>query len=192
MTKLVLTAPHPTLRQTALPIKKVDKKLLDNIQELLIALEGETDPPGVGMAFPQINKSISGLAYRPEVKNNRSANFQVTILLNPVITSHSLDQSFGEDPDEPDLEGCLSVPNLYGPVPRWNWVELKYEIIKEGQLALQTQRFTDYHARIIQHELDHLNGILFTDHLIKLDLPAYVKQGNEFVELTDRDILQIF
>lgn len=192
MATQVLTAPHPTLRQTAQPIKTVDKKLLDNIKQLIIALEGEKDPPGVGMAFPQIDKSIRGFALRPDAKGDNPAHAKIKILINPVITAHSTNQSFGEDPDEPDFEGCLSVPKIYGPVPRWDWLELDYEIIKDEQLLKQSQRYTGYVARVIQHELDHLDGILFTDHLLKLDLPAFIKQGDEFAELMDRDILQVF
>ena len=194
MKSLVITAPHPTLRKVSLPITKVDQKLKKNIQLLIQALKQEIDPPGVGMAFSQINKSISGFAIRPTATRTlpAKADAEIKVLLNPVIKAHSKTRELGEDQSEPDYEGCLSVPLIYGPVPRWSWLELEFQTIKNDQLITQTSRFTGYSARIVQHEMDHLNGILFTDHLLKLNLPAYVKKGYDFVEIEDRKILQVF
>ncbi len=195
MSNPIITAPHPTLRKKAQPIKKVDKKLLDNIKLLITALDYEQDPQGVGLAFPQINKSLQAFAFKPDkitAENFKKESREAKILLNPTIKAHSSDKTFGTDPDEPDYEGCLSIPNVYGPVPRWTWVELEYQIIKNKQLTTQNKKFTAYAARIVQHELDHLQGILFTDYLLKLNLPAYLKQGDQFIEMTNRDLLKVY
>lgn len=185
----IITAPHPTLRQTAKRIDVVDKKLLQNIDLLIKNLLLEKDPEGVGLAFPQINKSLRAFAFRPDPKEK---NIPTQVLINPEITQHSQEQVLGERSGEPDLEGCLSVPNLYAPVPRWSWIELTFELIEDNQLVLKKERFENYHARIIQHELDHLNGILFTDHVLKFNLPIYIEDGDKMVELEDKELLEAY
>jgi len=112
--------------------------------------------------------------------------------INPIIKKHSNDYTFGPDPENPRLEGCLSMPGLYGPVPRWEWVELEYQAIYDGEFVDKKSRFDGFHARVIQHEIDHLDGILFTDYSLEYDLPVYVEKKNELVELTDRGALELF
>ncbi|KUK79853.1 MAG: Peptide deformylase [Microgenomates bacterium 39_7] len=185
----IITAPHPTLRQQAKPVTKIDKKLLQNIDLLIENLLLEKDPQGVGLAFPQINKSIRGFAFRPETKKGKSST---QVFLNPKIVSRSESQSFGENNDEPEMEGCLSIPQFYAPVPRWDWIELEYQLTDNQRLSNQQQRFCGYHARIIQHELDHLNGILFTDYVLKYDLPLYVQKGGELVPFEDKELLKAY
>lgn len=187
----VIRAPHPTLRQTAQAITQVDKKLLQNVELLVESLLEEKDPEGVGLAFPQIDRSIRAFAYRPD-KENQTKPEDVLVLFNPVITSHSQIQVLGEDPQEPDLEGCLSVPNLYAPVPRWSWVKLQFQVIQDEKLVDRQQRFAGYQARIVQHELDHLDGILFTDYVLKLNLPIYFQEGEKMVPMPDRNILKMY
>ncbi len=188
----IITAPHPTLRKKAQHITKVDKKLLQNIEELKKALLLEKDPEGVGLAFPQINKSIRAFAFRPQIDKKSKNVASIQIIINPTITQHSKNQVLGRNPQKPDLEGCLSVPHLYAPVPRWSWIELEYKLIEDNSLTKKNERFEDYSARVIQHEYDHLNGILFTDHVIKHNQPIYIEEGEHYTVLTDRSILSIY
>ena len=185
----IITAPHPTLRKKANPVTTVDKKLLQNIQLLIENLVLEKDPQGVGLAFPQINKSIRGFAFRPETNKNKNA---VRVFLNPKILSHSETQSFGENENEPDLEGCLSVPKFFAPIPRWDWLELEFQLVNDQQLISHKQRFSGYHARIVQHELDHLDGILFTDYVLQHDLPIYIQKHNKLVAFEDKELLKAY
>ncbi|MBD3250436.1 MAG: peptide deformylase [Candidatus Pacebacteria bacterium] len=201
----IITAPHQTLRAKAKPVKKLDQKVYQFLNELETMLTNKQDPPGVGLAAPQVDQSWRVFAVRP-VSQRGQENVPPVLMINPRIIDHSSNRVLGANPEEPDLEGCLSIPNIYGPVPRWSWVELEYQVIEQGvkknsqknttppnnRLAKKTKKFEDFTARIIQHELDHLDGILFTDHLLKYDLPAYISSGDELTELTNRSILEVY
>lgn len=187
----IISAPHPTLREKAQDIKSLDKKALQILNSLRVTLQNKQDPPGVGLAGPQVNKKIRAFAIRPVMERDED-NVAVEIFVNPKISKHSQDKVLGEDEDNPDLEGCLSIPKIYGPVPRWDWVELKYQLLQNNQLKNHTKKFKGFPARIIQHELDHLDGILFTDYIIKYDLPAYMAKGEELVEINDRSVLDVY
>ena len=187
----IVTAPHPTLREKAEEIKNLDKKSREILNNLRKTLQNKQDPPGVGLAGPQVDKKIRAFAIRPVMERGED-DVAVEIFVNPKITKHSQDQVLGENEDNPDLEGCLSIPKIYGPVPRWDWIELEYQLFQDNQLKDRTKKFQGFPARIVQHELDHLNGILFTDYLLKYDLPAYMAKGEELIEIIDRSILEVY
>lgn len=178
----IIEIPHPTLRQKAEPISKVDKKLLTFIAELQSTLKATKKPKGAGLAAPQVNKLWR--IFATQVKEPR-------IFINPAIVKHSAEQTLGQDQKEPIMEGCLSIPRLYGPVFRWEWVTLEFDQIKNGKLVRQKEKFVDFPARVVQHELDHLNGILFTDHSLKDNLPVYQEIDPEKFEEVDREFLEM-
>jgi peptide deformylase len=186
----IVTAPNASLRQKAEPIKELDKKTVQFIKTLGTTLEQKQDPPGVGLAGPQVNKKLRAFAIRP-VKN-RGDSVPIKVFINPHITDHSQDKALGAKEGEPDLEGCLSIPNVYGPVPRWTWVELDYQVLENQKLVDKSKRFSDFPARIVQHELDHLEGVLFTDYLLEMDLPAYLQEKDQLIELDDKSILKVY
>src|SRR3990170_2633251 len=178
----IVTIPHPTLRQTATPVTDFSgdwKKFLTDLQK---TLKKTTNPRGVGLAAPQVDRSIRVFATQVE----ENAKLLPLIFINPVLVKQSQKHTFGPDPENPRLEGCLSMPLLYGPVPRWEWVDVEYQTYQDNQLVEKRERFDGFHARVIQHEIDHLNGILFTDYSLKYELPVYREVKNELVELTDR------
>lgn len=171
----IVTIPSPQLRAPNKPLTSLDKKTLDLLKLLRaeLLLSG-----GVGLAAPQI-----GLNYRvfatdlrrvdPDFPQNADP---IRFFINPVITAHSPRQTFSKETDGGyTLEGCLSLPGLYAPVPRWKDVELDYlePNFTTGELINQHSSFSDYFARNIQHELDHLDGVLFTDYLKNNDLILY-------------------
>ncbi len=187
----IVTAPHPTLRQKAEPIEKIDKKMVQFIKDLSSTLEQKQNPPGVGLAGPQVDKKLRAFAIRP-VQGRESSTVPVQVFINPKITAHSQDKTLGAKEEEPDLEGCLSIPNVYGPVPRWTWVKLDYQVLEDQRLVDKSKRFSDFPARIVQHELDHLEGVLFTDYLLEMNLPAYLQEQNQLIELEDKSILEVY
>lgn len=129
---------------------------------------------------------------RNEWQDPRSKKIELLFYINPEIIDHSQDLSLGENinPEneglepgekrEPFLEGCLSIPKVYGPVKRWTWISARATVLHESELSLPsfdpaspagglqplTLNLRDLSARVFQHELDHLNGILFTDHVL--------------------------
>lgn len=186
----IITVPHPTLRQQASPIQIVDKKIVSFLQALEKTLRDKTNPKGVGLAAPQVNTQLRAFAVDLSGKEHEQ---KLKVFLNPVITNHSFNKSLGEDSKVPTLEGCLSIPKLYGPVPRWEWIEAEFDEIENGELHRKKGKFEWYIARVFQHELDHLEGVLFTDYSLQYDLPVYQEnKSDQLEELIDRSILEVF
>jgi peptide deformylase len=117
---------------------------------------------GVGIAAPQISQSwrLFILASRPSPRYPQAPTMEPIAIINPRILACSTEEVWG-------WEGCLSVPGLRGTVARATWVEVEY-FDRTGHR--QQARFTDFVARIFQHEYDHLEGILFVDRVHSADL----------------------
>ncbi len=188
MIKPLTIVPSPILRAKSKDVL-FDKKTAEIIATLSDSLQAKTDPKGVGLSAPQIGKNVnifvSWLSPDPE---NDPLPEDMTVFINPVLLGHSKEVTFGPDKDDPILEGCLSIPGLYGPVPRFSWVELEY-FSPDGKK--QQKKCTDFEARVIQHEFDHLEGILFTDYTLKYDLPLYEYSGKKMKEI-DSEIAKAF
>ena len=137
--------PDPILRQVAKELARADfgseaiKKLAENMIETMINRDG------IGLAAPQISKSI-----RLIIVNTKNGPL---VMVNPVITKKSLLKEWDE-------EGCLSIPNTFGQVRRHKNVRVQF--IDEDGKARQIEA-KGLLARVIQHEVDHLDGILFID-----------------------------
>lgn len=161
----IITIPHPTLRDKAKAVTVVDKKLKKFIVDLEKTLQETKNPKGVGLAANQVD----------DLHRVFSTHFdnQLRSFINPKIIDNSDELVLGPDGKEPYLEGCLSIPGIYGPVFRHQWLELEYQSIEEDVLVTQREKFDDYNARVIQHELDHLNGVLFIDHTLEFGLELF-------------------
>jgi len=190
----IISAPHPTLREKAINVEQVDKKLIKFINDLELTLKQKDDPKGVGLAAPQVDKKLRIFTTQLSLTDNfdDEASLQIKHYINPIISKHAGKQTFGENKQNPQLEGCLSIPHIYAPVPRWQWVELEYYILENGKLVPQKEKFEEFPARVIQHEADHLDGILFTDYALEYDLPVYFenKKNGKLEETTNKAILE--
>ena len=136
------------LRQTATEVEEFDEKLVRLSEEMI---EFMHDSDGIGLAAPQVglSKRILVTDVSPLEKEARPMVF-----VNPVIL-----ESVGECTLE---EGCLSIPEVREDVTRPEEIILKYNT-PTGEL--KTERFSGWMSRVLQHEIDHLNGILFVDYL---------------------------
>lgn len=145
----------PVLRQVAQPVYNVHDNSLQSLIDQLLTILPQSN--GVGIAAPQVAVSyrLIIVASRPNARYPHAPLMEPTVMINPQLLSHS-----GEV--EKDWEGCLSVPGIRGLIPRYRQIEVEY-INREGRLMRQT--LTDFVARIFQHELDHLNGLVFLDRL---------------------------
>jgi len=112
--------------------------------------------------------------------------------INPRIIKKSKQITFGPDKEDPILEGCLSIPELYGAVPRNLWIEAEYQFIDNGKLLEAKTKLENFEARVFQHEADHLNGILFTDYSLEYDLPVYREHKKGKYEEVDPSLLELF
>lgn len=166
----ILTTPHPFLRRIALPVKKLDKKLKEQIADMITTLKSAKDPEGVGLAATQvgINRRLFIITF----------NGVPEIFINPELTNYSKATLFDVHNRSKDrwLEGCLSVPRLWGMVNRPYSVEVDYLSPVGDKLEKRHRKFEDCDASYIQHENDHLNGVLFTDRILE--------QGGEILKET--------
>lgn len=192
----IITIPHQSLRKKAQEIVKIDRKSMKFLEKLGSTLKNKDNPKGVGLAAPQVNKLWRVFVTLVSDIEDDDEGLYLRTFINPRIVKHSRNQTFGPDKKDPRLEGCLSMPGMYGPVPRWQWVEVESQTVDTSgdspKLITQKGKFVDFHARVIQHEIDHLDGILFTDYSLQYDLPVYVEQGKKLVEIDDRSILESY
>lgn len=133
----------PVLRKKAQRVKKIDAGIVTLLEDMAETMEHYK---GVGLAAPQVGHSLALVVVRP------GEDFPVFEFINPEILSCSGEVT--------DLEGCLSCPGTYGQVTRCTEVRLKYQNRRGETKYLDA---AGYFARILQHELDHLAGILFVD-----------------------------
>lgn len=171
MVRKILNAKDPRLRKTSKPVAGVDKKVKNLIRDLKETLKVQVDPEGVGLAAPQIGKSQRVFVMLD--------NGKMKAIVNPKILEVKKTTEKGKKKSE-IMEGCLSIPHFYGPLERAKSVKVEY-LDEEGEKV--TEVFTDFSAEIVQHEVDHLNGILFTDRLLEAKKPLYKMKGNDWEEV---------
>ncbi len=189
--KKIIIAPHATLRKVADPITSIDKKVLEHIQALEDTLRAARNPRGVGLAAPQIDTSRR--IFATWLETSQSDDPIMRIFLNPRIIDRADREVVGTNPRDPDLEGCLSIPHLYGPVLRPEWVTFEFQTVNPDNTLsdIHTETFFDFSGRVMQHELDHLDGVLFTDHLLKQQQPVY-QLINDKLQLVDPQLASGF
>jgi peptide deformylase len=141
--------PQPILRQTAKEITAFNQELKDLAVEMAKIMYEDN---GIGLAAPQV--SISQKLVVLGDKDNKS----FTAYVNPEITFFSRDKVVNE-------EGCLSFPKIFGLVKRSKKIHLKYQDL-DGKL--HKVKIKDFTAVVLQHEIDHLNGVLFIDRVEKI------------------------
>jgi peptide deformylase len=150
-TREILKMGHPTLLEVAKPVEKFNTPELDSIIEDMIDTMKEND--GAGLAAPQIGLGMQLVIFGFDSNERYPEADQVpfTVLINPVITPIG-------DEEEDGWEGCLSVPGLMGVVPRFK--KIRYQ--GKDQHGNDIDREVDgFHARVVQHECDHLIGKLY-------------------------------
>lgn len=177
MTQIV-TAPNPVLSEAAKPVGKIDSAVLKIIREMRKTLDSAKDPEGVGLAAPQIGKSLRIFLAKPTPKD------EAMIFINPEIkeveppsAKFTRERKVGKKKKEVQkLEGCLSLKDIWGTVLRSPKVKLSYLDEKGGR---QTKVFTGFIATIVQHEYDHLNGILFPRRVLEQKGKLYKSSKDE-------------
>lgn len=156
--KNIITLPNDHLRQRSRRVTQIDEDTIQLIQEMIDAtLDWEANRPNevaVALAAIQIDKPVRVVIVREDFDNKDNKNF--VVLINPEIVKY-------EGKVEVDDEGCLSVKDVYGKVPRWTKVRVRAIDIKGRQVHFKST--SPFMARVLQHEIDHTNGIMFVDHI---------------------------
>ncbi len=158
--KPLIILPDPVLRQVSKPIERVDADLQRVVDDMLDTMY---DAPGIGLAAIQV-----GVARRMLVidLSKEGEEKQPLVFINPEIVSSSDERSVYE-------EGCLSIPDYYAEVERPAKVTAKY-LDREGKE--QSVEADGLLATCLQHEIDHLNGVLFIDHISRLKREMVIKK----------------
>jgi len=190
-----LVYPHPSLRQKTIPVKQVDQELQTTVRLLEKAL-GQSQL-GIGLAAPQIGRHqrvflMKKLNQASCEKCDQCHCSPFKVLVNPqIIDTFGLDKTYPqlrpkENSEEPFLEGCLSFPQLYGPVKRWLKIKVSYQQpdFDRQRLELVEAVLEDLEAIVFQHELDHLDGILFIDHVQKRGDQLYLQEKKKMNPIT--------
>lgn len=170
----IITLPNPHLRQRSVKVNEITPKILKTIDDMTaVALDWEDTRPheiSAAISAVQINRLERVVIIRSDFDDKNVRDF--IALINPQIIK-------AEGQIVTDFEGCLSVPDVYGKVPRHSKVRVKALDVNGNEVRFKADGFL---ARIIQHEIDHINGIVFIDH-IKDDKDA-------FYELDEKGELQ--
>ena len=136
---------NEVLRKKSENVSAIDKKIMKLIKDMEKTMKGEK---GVGLAAPQVGVSKRLIIVLLDNK--------ITVpMINPDIIDHSNETEYGE-------EGCLSLPGKWGQVERFKQIAVQFIDSKGTKRVLKLEGFN---ARVVQHEIDHLDGILFTDYL---------------------------
>lgn len=163
--KPIVHIPEPVLTAPTKPVIAFDKKLAKILSDMKATLVHATNPKGVGLAAPQIGIPLSIFLTRPKEKDT------IRVFINPTLLT--------SDPLEPNadktnqLEGCLSIPGVWGTVNRSPKITIRYQ---DETGTTKEEVVMGFLATIIQHEMDHLRGILFTQRVLE--------QKNKFYEAT--------
>lgn len=178
---LIITLPNKHLRQRSRKVGLVTTDINHLIEQMKSAtLDWESSRPhevGVALAAIQINQPWRIVIVRNNFDDKSDRSFSV--LINPEVVKF-------EGEVEEDYEGCLSVTDVYGKVPRYNKVRVRALDEKGREIRIRAEGFL---ARVLQHEIDHINGKMFIDH-IKDDQKAFyrITQDGKLVELPYEEI----
>ena len=158
----IVKYPHPALYETARPVTKADGSMRELVDRMKCAMNQFS---GVGLAAPQLGIPLRVIIWKLPLENE-----PLRVIVNPKILSRKGEQI--------GVEGCLSIPLLQGDVKRAN------EVIVKGMDILGRpfrRRATEFEARVIQHEVDHLDGILFIERA-EPDTLHWIVEGEEHEE----------
>jgi len=159
----IVTLPHPVLRRKAHKVTSFDKDFQALVEDMIETLR---QAPGVGLAAPQVGISERLIVVEYGDDDDESVPKKLYVVANPEIVQRSEETISG-------VEGCLSVKNLIGEVDR------HVEIVVKGQNRRGQNvkiKASDWLARIFQHEIDHLDGVVFTDRATRVWEPSEDEQ----------------
>ncbi|MBI4066178.1 peptide deformylase [Candidatus Gottesmanbacteria bacterium] len=175
--RTIVCVPHNTLRTPAQAVHRFDRRLARMISEMRATLLATRHPKGVGLAAPQIGEPWRVFITKPNEQSD------IRVFINPEIVKRSREQTDGVPERGNKLEGCLSIPNIWGKVKRAKTLTFRYQDEKGN---IHVEEFTGFLATIIQHEADHTNGILFTQRVLeqkgKLYQTSKDSDGKEILE----------
>ena len=184
----IITLPNPHLREKSVRVGAIDEQTEQLIQDMTsAAIDWENTRPheiSAALAAVQIDALKRIIIVRSDFEDKENSHF--TALINPEIVKY-------EGAIVEDYEGCLSVKDIYGKVPRYNKIRVKALNTEGQEVRFKADGFL---ARVIQHEVDHMHGIVFIDHIkdvtdafYKLDAKGELEPLNYDEDIKDNPIL---
>lgn len=153
----IITLPNPHLREKSTRVREITEEVLGLVEEMTdAAIDWENSRPheiSAALAAVQLDRMDRVVIVRGDFDDKEDKTF--TALINPEIVKY-------EGTLESDYEGCLSVSNVYGKVPRYTKIRVKAVDLDGNEVRFKAEGFL---ARVIQHEIDHTQGIVFIDHI---------------------------
>jgi peptide deformylase len=165
---------HPVLRRRARALDPAEvraavmQKFIDDMMDTMLEYEG------IGLAAPQVHESVRLFVAGIE---DADGKLRVIPFVNPVITPLS-------DETAEDWEGCLSIPDIRGKVPRYTHIRIDALDRKGKPFSLELR---DFPARVVQHETDHLDGVLFFDRMKSFESLAFLEEFNRYQRRSQDD-----
>src|SRR5918912_2569295 len=163
---------HPVLRAPAAPVE--DARAAEIRRLVADMVETLEDIGGAGLAAPQVHASKRVVIFKVPAERvtprAEDAPAPLTVLVNPVIEPVGYEMEFG-------WEGCLSVPGLRGAVPRWARIRYRAETPDGETIDRVVEGF---HARVVQHECDHLDGVLYPQRMTDHRLFSFVDEWQRY------------
>jgi peptide deformylase len=162
---------HPVLREPAQPLSVEEIRSPDTQRFIDDMIETMREYDGAGLAANQVHtlKQIAVIEVQANPRYPDAPEIPLTVVINPVVIALTEEMEEG-------WEGCLSVPDMRGRVPRYVAVRLSYHD-REGRP--QSVIAKDFFARVIQHETDHLNGIVYLDRMRDLSTLSHIAEWNK-------------
>lgn len=175
--KPIIRIPNSVLTAPAKTVTQFNKRLARLVAEMIATLLSTKNPKGVGLAAVQIGNPWRVFITRPREES------PIRVFINPEIVKRSDELTDGVPERENKLEGCLSIPKIWGKVKRASTLSLRFH---DEQGVIHQEEFRGFLATIIQHETDHTNGVLFTQRVLeqkgKLYQTGKDEEGKEVLE----------
>jgi peptide deformylase len=163
---------HPVLARRADPVEDPRAAEIQGLIDDMI--DTMRDAGGAGLAAPQVMVPLRVVVFHAPAERNPSGEVPLTVLINPEI--HPLDAEL-----QVGYEGCLSLPGLIGAVPRWRRIRYR-GLGRDG--ALVDREAEGFHARVVQHECDHLDGVLYPSRMPDLSRFGFADEIRRAMDMT--------
>lgn len=189
----IVQVPHKVLTSPTKQVEVIDdkiKKLVYDMEETLIA---QVDPQGVGLAATQVGYGLALFIMKPSpkaktevcinpriVEVSQVGRSQSKLEITGPTNSDQLRQTSTSSDENKKLEGCLSIPRIWGPVRRPQKVLMEYQDLTGEK---HSKWFTGFKATIVQHEVDHLQGVLFTQRALEQKTTLYEEKNGELEKM---------
>ncbi len=179
----IVTVPHPLLTAKSKPVAKIDKRIIKLVKDMEETLDAQKNPEGVGLSAPQVAVGLRLFIVKHPADKILKVFINPKIIKQEDIPEHKKPKKTKEEKEYEDsnLEGCLSIPDIWAAVKRYDIVKLEY-LSLDG--SVQKEEFKGFMSVVVQHEYDHLDGILFTQRAIEQGNQLYKEINGKLREIS--------